>query len=72
MIKSAFLSPYEVPVILVIFKRISNFRDGFSKNNQTLNVIKPRTVTADLFNAVEQMDRHDKGNCHFFNFYERP
>ena len=43
----------------------------FSKNPQILNFMKIRPVTAELFHAGEQTDRHDEANSRFSQFCKK-
>ena len=45
-----------------------NLHDGFSKNIQTLNLMKIGVEEAELFHADGRTGRHDEANSRFSNF----
>jgi len=49
----------------------TNFLEEFSKNLQISNFVKIRAVTAELFHADGQTDRHDEANSRCPQFCER-
>jgi len=57
MIKNVHWSSCKVPVILVRLKNILNFLERFSKNKHISNIMKIRSVGAELFYADRWMDR---------------
>jgi hypothetical protein len=70
IIKNAFLSPREVPLILVRFSYNMDILETYSQNSQISNVVKIRPVVAKVFHAVGRTDRHDKANSRFLQFCE--
>jgi hypothetical protein len=57
MMKNVYWSSCKVPVIRVIYERISNFNDRFLKNIQVSNFMKNHPVGAELFHANGETDR---------------
>jgi hypothetical protein len=65
VIKGVNWSACEILVILVKFERKLSFLDRLSKNTQMLNVMKIRSVAAELFYADGRTDGHDEANIYF-------
>jgi hypothetical protein len=63
-------SPCEVPDTLIKFQLNLNFRDRFSEISQIFNLLKIRTVDADLFHAGGQTDKYKEANNRFSKFCE--
>jgi len=61
IIKNIYWSPCKVPVILVIFLKVLNFLDIFSKNTQILKFIKICPMEAELFHAGRGTERWTDG-----------
>jgi hypothetical protein len=47
------------------------FLDSFSTNSKTANFMKVHPIGGTFYVEERWMDRHDKANSHFSQFYER-
>ena len=59
------------PLFLSGFDQTWILSTYFGKNAQVSNLMRIRPVTAELFHADGQTDRHDEANNSFSQFYER-
>jgi hypothetical protein len=71
MIKNVCRSACEVAVILFRCEINFNFLSIFSKNTQTSNFMKIRSVGAELFHAYRQTDGQDKAKSRVVKFFKR-
>jgi hypothetical protein len=61
----------ECPIFLLEFNETWIFLTDFSKNIQMSNLMKIRSVEAELFHAYGPTDRYDGANSRFSQFCER-
>jgi hypothetical protein len=64
-------SSCKVPIIFVRFYSNLNFLDGFSKHNQTSQLMKIVLVGAEFFHEKGRTDRHNEANSHILQFCKR-
>jgi len=70
MIKNFYWSSCYVPLFLSYFNETLIFFDRFSKNSQTSNFLKIRSLGAEFFHVDGQVDRYDEANGRFSQFFE--